>query len=116
NPAAYIDSNLVALANVLEGCRQSRVGHLVLASSSSVYGANQSVPFAVADRSDHPVSLYAATKRAGELLAHASSHQFSLPTTALRLFTVYGPWGRPDMALWKFAEAIESGRPIDVYY
>lgn len=115
NPAAYIDSNLVALANVLEGCRQARVGHLVLASSSSVYGANQSVPFAVADRADHPVSLYAATKRSGELLAHSYSHQFGIPTTILRLFTVYGPWGRPDMALWKFAEAIRTGQPIDTY-
>jgi UDP-glucuronate 4-epimerase len=115
NPAAYIDSNLVALANVLEGCRQSRVGHLVLASSSSVYGANQSVPFSVADRTDHPVSLYAATKRSGELLAHAYSHQFGIPTTILRLFTVYGPWGRPDMALWKFAAAIDAGQPIDCY-
>ena len=115
NPAAYIDSNLVALGNVLEGCRQARIGHLVLASSSSVYGTSSSVPFAATDRADQPVSLYAATKRAGELLAHAYSHQYDLPTTVLRLFTVYGPWGRPDMALWKFAEAIVAGQPIETY-
>ncbi|MEX2170572.1 MAG: NAD-dependent epimerase/dehydratase family protein [Pirellulales bacterium] len=115
NPAAYIDSNLVVLGNVLEGCREARIGHLVLASSSSVYGTSSSVPFAATDRADQPVSLYAATKRAGELLAHAYSHQYGLPTTVLRLFTVYGPWGRPDMALWKFADAILAGRSIDVY-
>lgn len=115
NPAAYVDNNLVALANVLEGCRHAETKHFVLASSSSVYGASQAVPFATADPADHPVSLYAATKRSGELLAHAYCHQFGLPTTVLRLFTVYGPWGRPDMALWKFAAAIDSGQPIDVY-
>jgi UDP-glucuronate 4-epimerase len=115
NPSAYVDSNVVALANVLEGCRQSQAGHLVLSSSSSVYGASSSVPFAATDPADQPLSLYAATKRAGELLAHSYSHQYGLPTTVLRLFTVYGPWGRPDMALCRFAEAITAGQPIDVY-
>ncbi len=115
NPQAYIDSNLVGFANVLEGCRQNGVEHLVYASSSSVYGANVRVPFSEHHSTDHPVSLYAATKRAGELLAHSYSHLYALPVTGLRFFTVYGPWGRPDMALWKFTEAIAAGRPIDVY-
>ncbi|WP_442483196.1 NAD-dependent epimerase/dehydratase family protein [Aeoliella sp. SH292] len=115
NPAAYIDSNLVALGNVLEGCRHQQSGHLVFASSSSVYGANKKSPFSTADRVDHPVSLYAATKKAGELMAHTYSHLYELPTTCLRFFTVYGPWGRPDMAIYKFTEAMLAGRPIDVY-
>jgi len=115
NPHAYVDSNLVAFVNVLEGCRSQRVAHLVYASSSSVYGANKKVPFSVDDPVDHPVSLYAATKKANELIAHSYSHLYELPTTGLRFFTVYGPWGRPDMALYKFADAITQGRPIDVY-
>ncbi len=115
NPAAYIDSNLVAFANILEGCRHARTPHLVYASSSSVYGANTSQPFSIHHNVDHPVSLYAATKKANELLAHTYSHLFRLPTTGLRFFTVYGPWGRPDMALYKFTEAIFKGEPIDVY-
>jgi len=115
NPHAYVDSNLLAFVNVLEGCRSQRVAHLVYASSSSVYGANKKVPFSVDDPVDHPVSLYAATKKANELIAHSYSHLYELPTTGLRFFTVYGPWGRPDMALYKFADAITQGRPIDVY-
>ncbi len=115
NPAAYVDANLVGFVNVLEGCRHGKVGHLVYASSSSVYGANTRVPFSTGDSVDHPVSLYAATKKANELLAHSYSHLFGLPTTGLRFFTVYGPWGRPDMAYFKFTEAILAGRPIDVY-
>ncbi|MBL8816755.1 MAG: NAD-dependent epimerase [Planctomyces sp.] len=115
NPHAYVDSNLVGFTNILEMCRHHKVGHLVYASSSSVYGANRSIPFRVEDRVDHPVSLYAATKKANELMAHTYSHLFGLPTTGLRFFTVYGPWGRPDMALWMFTEAILNGRPIDVF-
>jgi UDP-glucuronate 4-epimerase len=115
NPAAYIDSNLVAFGNVLEGARQQECDHLVFASSSSVYGANKKSPFSIADRVDLPVSLYAATKKAGELMAHTYSHLYDLPTTCLRFFTVYGPWGRPDMAIYKFTEAMLAGRPIDVY-
>jgi len=115
NPHAYVDANLVGFVNVLEGCRAASVRHLVYASSSSVYGANTAVPFSEHDNVDHPVSLYAATKKANELLAHSYSHLFELPTTGLRFFTVYGPWGRPDMAYYKFTEAIVAGRPIDVY-
>ncbi|MBD3673929.1 MAG: NAD-dependent epimerase [Planctomycetaceae bacterium] len=115
NPAAYIDSNLVGFGNILEGCRHGNVQHLVYASSSSVYGANKKIPFSVEDNVDHPISLYAATKKANELMAHTYSHLFQLPTTGLRFFTVYGPWGRPDMALFKFTKAIIAGEPIDVY-
>jgi UDP-glucuronate 4-epimerase len=115
NPAAYIQSNLVGFANILEGSRHHGVKHLVYASSSSVYGANTKMPFSVHDNVDHPVSLYAASKKANELMAHTYSHLYRLPTTGLRFFTVYGPWGRPDMALFKFTDAILSGRPIDVY-
>ncbi len=115
NPLAYIDSNLVGFANILEGCRHHAVKHLVYASSSSVYGANESMPFSVHDNVDHPLSLYAASKKANELMAHTYSHLFGLPTTGLRFFTVYGPWGRPDMALFKFTKAILDGKPIDVY-
>lgn len=115
NPHVYADSNLTGFINLLECCRHHRVEHLTYASSSSVYGANKKVPFAVEDRVDHPVSLYAATKRANELMAHTYSHLFGLPTTGLRFFTVYGPWGRPDMAIWLFTEAILAGRPIDVF-
>jgi UDP-glucuronate 4-epimerase len=115
NPHAYVDSNLVGFVNVLEGCRNNRVEHLVYASSSSVYGANQKLPFSVEDNVDHPVSLYAATKKANELIAYTYSHLFQLPTTGLRFFTVYGPWGRPDMALFLFTRAILEGEPIEVY-
>lgn len=115
DPQAYIDSNLVAFGNILEGCRNTSVDHLVYASSSSVYGSNASLPYAVSDRTDHPVSLYAATKRANEVMAHTYSHLYRLPTTGLRFFTVYGPWGRPDMALFLFTSAILEGRPIDVF-
>ncbi len=115
NPAAYLDSNLVGFGNLLEGCRQTGVQHLVYASSSSVYGANTRMPFSVHDNVDHPVSLYAASKKANELMAHSYSHLFELPTTGLRFFTVYGPWGRPDMALFKFTRQILSGEPIDVF-
>jgi UDP-glucuronate 4-epimerase len=115
NPAAYIDSNLVGFGNILEGCRFGDVKHLVYASSSSVYGSNRKIPFAVEDNVDHPISLYAATKKANELMAHTYSHLYQLPTTGLRFFTVYGPWGRPDMALFKFTKAILEGKPIDVY-
>jgi len=115
NPSAYIDSNLVGFTNILEGCRQNYIKHLVFASSSSVYGANTKVPFAVSDNVDHPVSLYAATKKANELMAHSYSHLYNIPTTGLRFFTVYGPWGRPDMAYFKFVQAIEQGKAIDVY-
>ncbi len=115
NPAAYVDANLVGFGNVLEGCRQTSVGHLVFASSSSVYGANTKVPFSVHDNVDHPVSLYAATKKANELMAHTYSHLFRLPATGLRFFTVYGPWGRPDMAYFSFTQAILAGNPIDVF-
>ena len=115
NPLAYIDSNLVGFANILEGCRHNAVKHLVYASSSSVYGANEAMPFSVHDNVDHPLSLYAASKKANELMAHTYSHLYNLPTTGLRFFTVYGPWGRPDMALFKFTEAILEGKPIDVF-
>jgi UDP-glucuronate 4-epimerase len=115
HPHAYVQSNLVGFANVLEACRQSAVEHLVYASSSSVYGANTRMPFSVHDNVDHPVSLYAATKKSNELMAHTYSHLFRLPTTGLRYFTVYGPWGRPDMSPWLFASAILDGRPIDVF-
>ena len=115
NPHAYVDSNLVGFVNVLEGCRHAGVQHLVYASSSSVYGGNTQMPFSVHDSVDHPVSLYAATKKANELMAHTYSHLYGLPTTGLRFFTVYGPWGRPDMALFLFTKAILEGRPIDVY-
>jgi UDP-glucuronate 4-epimerase len=115
NPYAYVDSNLVGFLNILEGCRHSEVKHLVFASSSSVYGANTKMPFSVQDNVDHPVSLYAATKKANELMAHSYSHLYQLPTTGLRFFTVYGPWGRPDMALFLFTKAILAGEPIEVF-
>ena len=115
NPHAYIDANIVGFMNVLECCRHQHVAHLTYASSSSVYGANRKTPFSVDDRVDHPVSLYAATKKANELMAHTYSHLYQLPTTGLRFFTVYGPWGRPDMAMWLFTKAILSGKPIDVF-
>ncbi len=115
NPLAYIDSNLVGFAHVLEGCRHNNVNHLVYASSSSVYGSNTNMPFSVHDNVNHPVSLYAATKKANELMAHTYSHLYNLPTTGLRFFTVYGPWDRPDMALQKFAKAIMAGRPIQLF-
>ena len=115
NPHAYVDSNVVGFMNVLEGCRHGGVQHLVYASSSSVYGGNTRMPFSVHDSVDHPVSMYAATKKANELMAHTYSHLFGLPTTGLRFFTVYGPWGRPDMALFLFTKAILEGRPIDVF-
>jgi UDP-glucuronate 4-epimerase len=115
NPRSYVDSNLVGFINILEGCRRHGAAHLTYASTSSVYGANTNMPFSVHDNVDHPVSLYAATKKANELMAHSYSHLYGLPTTGLRFFTVYGPWGRPDMALFKFTEAILAGRPIDVY-
>lgn len=115
NPMAYVDSNLVGMMTILEGCRHHQVEHLVYASSSSVYGNQEKVPFSETDPVDTPVSLYAATKKANELMAHTYSHLYQLPTTGLRFFTVYGPWGRPDMAPWKFTKAILEGRSIDVY-
>ncbi|MCS4265863.1 NAD-dependent epimerase [Serratia sp. BIGb0163] len=115
NPLAYADSNLIGHLNVLEGCRHNKVEHLLYASSSSVYGLNRKLPFATEDSVDHPVSLYAATKKANELMSHSYSHLYGLPTTGLRFFTVYGPWGRPDMALFKFTKAILAGESIDVY-
>lgn len=115
NPKAYIDSNIIGFLNVLECCRHGGIEHLVYASSSSVYGANRKLPFAVEDSVDHPVSLYAATKKSNELMAHTYSHLFQLPTTGLRFFTVYGPWGRPDMALFLFTRKILAGEPIDVF-
>lgn len=115
NPGAYIDSNLVGFANILESCRHEGVEHLVYASSSSVYGANEKMPYATGDNVDHPVSLYAATKKSNELMAHSYSHLYSLPTTGLRFFTVYGPWGRPDMSPILFANAIMSNSPIQVF-
>lgn len=115
NPHAYVDSNLVAFINILEGCRHSNVKHLVFASSSSVYGANTKRPFSVHDNVDHPISLYAATKKANELMAHSYSHLYNLPTTGLRFFTAYGPWGRPDMALFLFTQAILREQPINVF-
>lgn len=115
NPYAYVDSNLVGYLNVLEASRQTEVKHFVYASSSSVYGANEALPFSTSDNIDHPVSLYAATKKANELMAHSYSHLYKLPTTGLRFFTVYGPWGRPDMALFLFTKAILAGEPINVF-
>lgn len=115
NPHAYIDSNLVGFMHILEGCRHNHVKHLVYASSSSVYGANTHMPFSIHDNVDHPVSLYAATKKANELMAHTYSHLYCLPTTGLRFFTVYGPWGRPDMALFIFTKAILDDKPIDIF-
>lgn len=115
NPMAYIDSNLVGMATILEGCRHNNVQHLVYASSSSVYGMNKKIPFSTEDNVDHPVSLYAATKKSNELMAHTYSHLYNIPTTGLRFFTVYGPWGRPDMAPFKFTKTINDGKTIDVY-
>ncbi len=115
NPHTYVDSNLVGFLHILEGCRFNNVQHLVYASSSSVYGANTKTPFSIHDNVDHPISLYAASKKANELMAHTYSHLYNLPTTGLRFFTVYGPWGRPDMALFLFTKAILENRPIDVY-
>jgi UDP-glucuronate 4-epimerase len=115
NPHAYVESNLVGFVNILEGCRHSKVKHLVYASSSSVYGMNVKQPFSTEDRVDYPVSLYAATKKSNELMAHSYSHLYNIPTTGLRFFTVYGPFGRPDMAYYKFTKAILNGDPIDVY-
>ncbi|HRD74763.1 MAG TPA: NAD-dependent epimerase [Hyphomicrobiaceae bacterium] len=115
NPHAYADANLTGFLNVLEGCRHTKAGHLVYASSSSVYGANTAMPFSIHQNVDHPLSLYAATKKANELMAHSYSHLYSLPVTGLRFFTVYGPWGRPDMSLFLFTRKILAGEPIDVY-
>jgi UDP-glucuronate 4-epimerase len=115
DPHAYVDANLIGFTNILEGCRHNNCRHLLYASSSSVYGGNTHMPFSVHDNVDHPLSLYGATKKANELMAHAYSHLFKLPATGLRFFTVYGPWGRPDMAMWIFAEAISAGRPIKVF-
>src|SRR6056297_540050 len=115
NPHAYTSSNIEGFLNILEGCRHSDVNHLIFASSSSVYGANASIPFNTSDRVDHPVSLYAATKKANEMMAHTYSHLYGIPSTGLRFFTVYGPWGRPDMAYYKFAELMRAGKSIDVY-
>jgi UDP-glucuronate 4-epimerase len=115
DPHAYVDANLTGFLNVLEGCRHAQCRHLVYASSSSVYGANTRVPFRASDNVDHPLSLYGATKKANELMAHAYAHLFALPATGLRFFTVYGPWGRPDMAMWLFTEAILQGRPIKLF-
>ena len=115
NPNAYIDSNLSGFMNILEGCRHSKVDHLVYASSSSVYGGNSKMPFSEHHSVDHPISLYAATKKSNELMAHAYSHLFNIPTTGLRFFTVYGPWGRPDMALFMFTKAIIEGKPIQIF-
>ena len=115
NPHSYIDSNIVGFTNILEACRHHEVGHLIYASSSSVYGLNEDMPFHEGHNVDHPLAVYGATKKANELLAHSYSHLFGLPTTGLRFFTVYGPWGRPDMALFKFTDAIVNGRSIDIY-
>jgi UDP-glucuronate 4-epimerase len=115
NPYAYLDANLAGFLNILEGCRHRKTAHLVFASSSSVYGANTRLPFSVHDNVDHPISLYAATKKANELMAHAYSHLYGLPATGLRFFTVYGPWGRPDMAMFIFAKAISEGQPIRLF-
>ncbi|AQQ09175.1 dTDP-glucose 4,6-dehydratase [Sedimentisphaera cyanobacteriorum] len=115
NPRAYVDANIVGFINILEACRKSEIEHLAYASSSSVYGLNEKMPFSTSDNIDHPVSLYAASKKSNELMAHCYSHLYSIPTTGLRFFTVYGPWGRPDMALFIFTKAILEGRPIDVY-
>jgi UDP-glucuronate 4-epimerase len=115
DPNAYVDANLVGFANILEGCRHNGCRHLLYASSSSVYGSNTKMPFSVHDNVDHPLSLYGATKKSNELMAHAYAHLFRLPTTGLRFFTVYGPWGRPDMAMWIFAKAIMAGEPIKLF-
>lgn len=115
NPHAYIDSNIVGFVNVLEGCRHQKIKHFVYASSSSVYGLNEKMPFSTSDNIDHPISLYAATKKSNELMAHSYSHLFNLPTTGLRFFTVYGPWGRPDMALFLFTKAILEDKPINIF-
>ena len=115
NPLAYVNTNIVGFANILEACRHNKVSHLVYASSSSVYGANTSMPFSIHDNVDHPVSLYAATKKANELMAHTYSHLYQLPTTGFRFFTVYGPYDRPDMALQKFTRSIMKGEPIKVF-
>src|SRR5580658_3314949 len=115
DPAAYVDANLVGFANILEGCRRGECRHLLYASSSSVYGANQRMPFRISDRVDEPLSLYGATKRANELMAYSYAHLFGLPATGLRFFTVYGPWGRPDMAVWLFTQAIFEDRPVRLY-
>lgn len=115
NPFAYIDSNISGFLNILEGCRHNRIHHLIYASSSSVYGVNDKIPFQASDSVDHPVSLYAATKKSNELMAYTYSHLYGIPATGLRFFTVYGPWGRPDMAYFKFANLMTSGKPIDVY-
>lgn len=115
NPHAYADANLIGHLNILEGCRHHKIGHLLYASSSSVYGLNRKMPFSTDDSVDHPISLYAATKKANELMSHSYSHLYQLPTTGLRFFTVYGPWGRPDMALFKFTRAMLAGEQIDVY-
>src|SRR3954470_10610257 len=115
HPHAYVDANLEGFVNVLEGCRRQQCRHLLYASSSSVYGANDKLPFSVDDRTDHPVSLYAATKRANELMAYSYSHLYGLPVTGLRFFTIYGPWGRPDMAVFLFARAITEGKPIKLF-
>ena len=115
NPYSYVDSNLVGFLNILEECRHNDVQHLVYASSSSVYGGNKNMPFLESDNVDHPISLYAASKKANELMAHSYSHLFNIPTTGLRFFTVYGPWGRPDMALFLFTKAIISNKPIKVF-
>lgn len=115
DPHAYADANLTGFINVLEGCRNAKTGHLVYASSSSVYGANTAMPFSTTQNVDHPLSLYGASKKANELMAHAYAHLFGLPSTGLRFFTVYGPWGRPDMAMWLFADAILAGRPIRLF-
>ena len=115
NPQSYMDSNITGFLNILEGCRHQQVKHLIYASSSSVYGTNKEMPFKTTDRVDHPVSLYAASKKSNELMAHTYSHLFGVPTTGLRFFTVYGPWGRPDMALFLFTKAMVEGKPIDVY-
>ncbi|MBW3567981.1 MAG: NAD-dependent epimerase/dehydratase family protein, partial [Proteobacteria bacterium] len=115
NPRAYIESNIIGFQNILECCRHNAVEHLVYASSSSVYGANTRMPFSVSDNVDHPVSLYAATKKSNELMAHCYSHLYNIPTTGLRFFTVYGPWGRPDMAMWIFTKALFAGDPLPLY-
>lgn len=115
NPRSYVESNLTGFINILEGCRHGGVEHLVFASSSSVYGSNSRLPFSIHQNVDHPISLYAATKKSNELMAHSYAHLFGLPTTGLRFFTVYGPWGRPDMALFLFTKAILEGRPIDIF-
>src|SRR5262249_26972819 len=115
NPHAYAEANLLGFLNVLEGCRHSGCRHLIYASSSSVYGANRTMPFRTSDKVDHPLNLYGASKKANELMAHAYAHLFALPATGLRFFTVYGPWGRPDMAMWLFTDAILQGQPIKLF-